>query len=91
MQMKEMRTKIGYVLGEVVSALQKSIRRGDEEGALYWSLELSESSFGQYLWRRLLIIASEDIGLADPLALVVTLVEHQGDDQVVLEAPGHAQ
>jgi replication-associated recombination protein RarA len=35
----------GYLLGEVASALQKSIRRGDEDGALFWSTELDLSGY----------------------------------------------
>ncbi len=68
----ELKTKSGYALDEVVSGLQKCIRRGLEEEAMYWALEMSDSGFGQYLWRRLMIIAAEDIGLAEPQALVVT-------------------
>ena len=64
-------TKNGYNLDEVVSALQKSIRRGMEEEALYWAIELAVSGYGQYLWRRLGVTVSEDIGLIDPLACVI--------------------
>jgi replication-associated recombination protein RarA len=60
----------GYLLGEVASALQKSIRRGLEDDALYWATELDISGFGEYAWKRLKIMASEDVGLADPLAAV---------------------
>lgn len=60
-----------YNLDEVVSALQKSIRRGMEEESLYWALELAKSGYGQYLWRRLSVIVAEDIGLANPMAIVV--------------------
>jgi len=56
-----------YDFSEVASALQKSIRRGDEEAALYWAVELDRSGYGEYVWKRLRIIASEDIGLAEPL------------------------
>lgn len=56
----------GYDLGEVVSAVQKSIRRGDEEAALFWGIEMDRSGYGEYLWKRLRIILSEDIGLAEP-------------------------
>lgn len=63
--------KLGYEFGEVVSALQKEIRRGDEEAAVYWATLLYESN-PFYLWRRLLIIAAEDVGFGDPAA--VTLV-----------------
>jgi replication-associated recombination protein RarA len=60
----------GYFLGEVASALQKSIRRGLEDDALFWATELDISGFGEYAWKRLKIIASEDVGLADPLVAV---------------------
>jgi replication-associated recombination protein RarA len=59
-------TKKGYDLFEVASALQKSIRRGLEDDAMYWSVELFNSNFGEYLWKRLKIISSEDVGLAEP-------------------------
>ena len=64
-------TKNGYNLDEVVSALQKSIRRGMEEESLYWANELAVSGYGQYLWRRLGVTVSEDIGLAEPMAPVI--------------------
>lgn len=57
-------TRRGYLAHEVVSALQKAIRRSDPDAALYWSFELSRSGFGPWLWKRLRIICSEDIGLA---------------------------
>lgn len=70
----ELKTHGGYALDEVTSALQKCIRRGLEEEAMYWALEMADSGYGQYLWRRLMIIAAEDIGLADPHALIVTTI-----------------
>lgn len=53
---------------ELISALQKSIRRGLEEDALYFSLELGEESKSAMgtLLSRLKVIAYEDIGPADP-------------------------
>lgn len=54
----------GYLVGEVVSALQKAIRRSDEEQAVYWAVELDQSGMAHYLWSRLLIITSEDVGIA---------------------------
>lgn len=65
------KTAGGYALDEVTSALQKCIRRGLEEEAMFWALEMADSGYGQYLWRRLMVIAAEDIGLADPQALIV--------------------
>lgn len=55
-----LRTKRGYNLLEVASALQKSIRRGDAKMAGYFCIELQESNFGKYAWKRLLTISAED-------------------------------
>ncbi len=63
-------TQNGYNLFEVISALQKEIRRGEEENALYWALELVPL-FEDYLWQRLVVITNEDIGIANPTALYV--------------------
>ena len=60
-------TKNGYDFSEVASALQKSIRRGIEEDALYWAVELDISGYGEYCWKRMRIMVSEDIGLAEPM------------------------
>jgi replication-associated recombination protein RarA len=59
-------TRSGHPLGEVASAFQKSIRRGLADEALHWGVELDVSNFGEYAWKRLRIIASEDVGLAEP-------------------------
>jgi replication-associated recombination protein RarA len=56
--------KNGYIMFEVVSALQKTIRRGDEKAAMYWALEMCPR-YEKYLWRRLIVIANEDIGITD--------------------------
>jgi replication-associated recombination protein RarA len=66
----EMPTPGGYLNGEVASALQKAIRRGDERGALFWASELDLAGFGGHVWKRLRIIASEDVGLADTCVAV---------------------
>jgi len=62
------RTLGGYLTSEVTSALQKSIRRALEEEALFWATELDLAGFGANAWKRLRIIASEDIGLAAQLS-----------------------
>ncbi len=73
-------TPKGYDMHEVLSALQKEIRRGKEYEAVYWAKEL-ESFNPKALWNRFRIIASEDIGLADPLAsLIIDVLEKQYDD-----------
>ena len=53
-------TKRGYNLFEVASCLQKAIRRGDTALAGYMAIELFESGFHQYCWKRLLTISAED-------------------------------
>ena len=68
----------GYDFYEVLSALQKAVRRGDEKMALYWSHELYLSDYASHLWTRLRVMASEDVGLADSsvAALVRALYEN---------------
>ena len=56
----------GFVVGEVVSALQKAIRRSDMKGAAAWVAELDQSGLGSIAWGRMLVIAAEDVGLASP-------------------------
>lgn len=61
----KLNTEGGYPFDEAASALQKTIRRGLEEEAMFWAIEL-ETKFADYLWKRLQIISIEDIGMADP-------------------------
>jgi replication-associated recombination protein RarA len=62
----KIKTVNGYDFFECSSALQKSIRRGLEDEALFWMVELSISNYNEYIWKRLRIISSEDVGLAEP-------------------------
>lgn len=56
----------------IISALHKSIRGSDPDAALYWLARmLSGGEDPLYVARRLIRMASEDIGLADPLALMI--------------------
>ena len=58
----------------LISALHKAVRGSDPEGALYWLARmLAGGEDPLYLARRLVRMASEDIGLADPRALAVAL------------------
>ena len=61
----------GYPLDEVRSALQKSLRRGQEEEAAYWAMEFIEGGYWRYLLKTLQCVAVEDIGLVEPLAIVI--------------------
>ena len=63
-------TKNGCDFFEVSSAFQKAVRRGNEKEALYWGLEFFESNYHRYAWKRMLIMAAEDIGLANPDLIV---------------------
>ncbi len=55
-----------------ISAFIKSVRGSDPDAALYWLVTLLESGeSARFLARRLVILASEDVGLADPLGLLV--------------------
>lgn len=58
-------TQNGHNLSDVVSAVQKAVRRGEEKEAMYWVLEMMPK-YEVYLWRRLTVIAHEDIGIAYP-------------------------
>jgi putative ATPase len=58
----------------LVSALHKSIRNSDENASLYWLARMMQAGEdGEYLARRLIRMASEDVGLAHPMALNVAL------------------
>jgi putative ATPase len=57
---------------DVISAFIKSIRGSDPDGALYWLARMLEAGEdARFIARRLVILASEDVGMADPHALVV--------------------
>jgi putative ATPase len=57
---------------DVVSAFIKSIRGSDVDAGLYWLARMLEAGEdARFIARRLVILASEDIGMADPMALVV--------------------
>ncbi len=67
----------------LISALHKSIRGSDPDAALYWLARILESGEDpQFAARRLLRMASEDIGLADPQALSIALAAQQAAHMV---------
>ena len=58
----------------LISALHKSLRNSDVDASLYWLVRMLASGEDPlYLARRMVRFASEDIGLADPQALAITL------------------
>ena len=70
--------KTGEEHYNIISALHKSMRGNDANAALYWmGLMLLAGEDPLYITRRLIRFASEDIGLADPNALLQALAAHQ--------------
>ncbi len=62
----------------IISALHKSLRGSDPDAALYWLARMLESGEDPlYVVRRLIRFASEDVGMADPQALVVCMAAQQ--------------
>jgi putative ATPase len=65
----------------LISALHKSVRNSDPDASLYWLVRMLESGEDPlYIARRLVRMASEDIGLAEPGALAVTIAAMQAAD-----------
>ena len=81
--------KAGEEHYNLISALHKSVRNSDPDAALYWLARMIESGEDPlYLARRMVRMASEDVGLAEPGALAVTLAAKDAFD--FLGAPeGH--
>ena len=70
---------------DTVSALIKSIRGSDADAALYWLARMLEGGEDvRFLCRRLIILASEDIGNADPRALPLAVAAMQACEYVGL-------
>jgi len=62
----------------LISALHKSMRGSDPNASLYWLARMLESGEDPlYIARRLVRFASEDVGMADPQALVITVAAQQ--------------
>jgi putative ATPase len=67
--------KGGEQFYDQISALHKSVRGSDPDAALYWLVRMLDGGVDpRYLARRMIRMASEDIGLADPRALEVAIV-----------------
>jgi len=65
----------------LISALHKSVRNSDPDAALYWLARMLESGEDPlYLARRMVRMASEDIGLAEPGALALTIAAKEAFD-----------
>ena len=63
---------------DIISAFIKSLRGSDPDAALYWLARMLEAGEDpMFIARRMVILAAEDVGLADPQALVVAVAAQQ--------------
>jgi putative ATPase len=70
---------------DTISAFIKSCRGGDPDAALYWLAKmLAGDEDPRFIARRLVILASEDVGLADPQALPLAVAAHHAVDFIGL-------
>lgn len=61
-----------------ISAYIKSVRGSDPDGAVYWLSQMLESGENpEFIVRRMMVLASEDIGMADPTALLMAVATQQ--------------
>ncbi len=73
--------KAGESHYNLISALHKSMRGGDADASLYWLARMCEAGEDPlYIMRRLIRFASEDVGNADPQALVVSIAARDAVD-----------
>jgi putative ATPase len=70
---------------DTISAFIKSMRASDEKGAMYWLAKMLHAGEDfRFIARRLVIFASEDVGLADPEALPLAIATQQAVEFVGL-------
>lgn len=70
--------KEGEMHFDIISALHKSVRGSDPDATLYWLARMLESGEDPlYVARRIVRMASEDVGLADPNALPIAIAAQQ--------------
>jgi len=70
--------RVGDAHYDTISAFIKSMRASDEKGAMYWLAKMLHAGEDfRFIARRIVIFASEDIGLADPEALQLAIATQQ--------------
>lgn len=68
---------------DTISAFIKSLRGSDPDAALYWLAKMVHAGEDpRFIARRLVICAAEDVGLADPMALLVAVAAQQAAERV---------
>ncbi|MFA6075530.1 MAG: hypothetical protein WCV63_05640 [Negativicutes bacterium] len=70
---QNLKTKNGFNADEIISGIQKSIRRGlvDDAVLIAWEMYVTSEEMEEYLWKRLQVISVEDIGFGDTNAPVL--------------------
>jgi putative ATPase len=77
--------RVGDAHYDTISAFIKSMRASDEEGAIYWLAKMLHAGEDfRFIARRIVIFASEDVGLADPNALPLAIATQQAVEFVGL-------
>jgi putative ATPase len=70
--------RVGDAHYDTISAFIKSMRASDEKGAMYWLAKMLHAGEDfRFIARRIVIFASEDVGLADPEALPLAIATQQ--------------
>lgn len=75
----DVKTYHGFPADQIISALQKEIRRGNAENAalIAYEMVITSHALEDYLWQRLMIISVEDVGFGEPHAPVLINALHQ--------------
>jgi replication-associated recombination protein RarA len=77
--------RVGDAHYDTISAFIKSMRASDEKGAMYWLAKMLHAGEDfRFIARRIVIFASEDVGLADPEALQLAIATQQAVEFVGL-------
>lgn len=75
--------KTGEEHYNLISALHKSLRKSDPDAAIYWLMRMLKSGEDpRYASRRMIRFASEDVGLADPQALIHAIAAHDAFERL---------
>ena len=70
---------------DVISAFIKSLRGSDPDAALYWLARMvSAGEDPRFIFRRMIILAAEDVGMADPSAVSVAVADAEAFDRIGL-------
>lgn len=75
---------------DLASAFQKSIRGSDPQAALYYGARMYHAGDVAMVIRRLIVTASEEVGLADPTALLAVIAAAEAYDRLGHPEGGHA-